>query len=126
MKTRLYILLAAFAVLGLNSCGEDFLDLQPSTSVSDEQAFSSVEAAQTVLNAAYSYVGHYQNHTLSYIAADVMGEDLTVTSGAYGWPTYNWNQYSYMYAQSPVSSPWWTGYSNYIWPINYKAIDCVN
>ena len=126
MKTRLYILIMAFVIAGLTSCGEDFLDLQPSTSVSDEQAFSSVESAQTVLNAAYAYVGHYQNHTLSYIAADVMGEDLTVTSGAYGWPTYNWNQYSYMYAQSPVSSPWWTGYANYIWPINYQAIDCVN
>ena len=110
MKTRLYILLR-FCRNWFEFVRERFLNLQPSTSVSDEQAFSSVEAAKTVLNAAYAYVGHYQNHTLSYIAADVMGEDMTVTSGAHGWPTYNWNQYSYMYAQSPVSSPWWTGYS---------------
>lgn len=107
------------------SCSEKLSPL-PTDSVSDEQIFSSVEAAQTALNAAHQYVGDYQNHTLGYIMADVMGEDATITSGAYGRPTYNWNMFSYSYSQVPTSEPWWSGYANYIWPITYKAIDHVN
>lgn len=127
MKTKINIyIVAAIATIFMLSCSEDELNQQPTTSVSDEQAFSSVEAATTVLNAAYRYIGHYQNHTLSYIAADVMGDDASVTSGAYGYPTYNWNQYSYSYSQVPGSTPWWSGYANYIWPLNYKAIDHCN
>ncbi len=127
MKTILNnIIWVVIAIFITSSCAKDFLTPLPTDSVSDEQIFSSVDAAQTALNAAHRYIGHYQNHTLSYIMSDVMGEDALMTTGSYGRPTYNWNVYSYSYAQTPVTSPWWTGYANYIWPINYKAIDHAN
>lgn len=124
-KNNIYILLIV-AFLGITSCSDDFLNPLPTDSVSDEQIFSSVEAAQTALNAAHRNIGRHTNHTLAYIMGDVMGEDATVTNGAYGRPTYNWNIFSYTYAQVPSIDPWWTGYSNYIWPQNYQSIDDAN
>lgn len=124
MKTKILILIIIATFFSV-SCSKE-LEQLPTSSVSDEQIFSSVEAAQTALNSAHRYIGTYQNHTLFYIMADVMGEDATVTSGAYGRPTYNWNQFSYTYSQVPTSDPWWTGYANYIWPNSYKVIDNAN
>src|SRR5574344_889917 len=124
MKTKIYISLL-LSIFILTSCNKSLNQL-PTDSVSDEQIFSSVDAAQTALNAGHRSIGHYQNHTLGYIMADVMGEDALMTSGAYGRPTYNWNVFSYTYSQVPTSTPWWSGYSNYIWPLSYKAIDAAN
>lgn len=124
MKPKIYIILA-ISMLIFTSCDKSLTQL-PTDSVSDEQIFSTVDAAQTALNAAHRYLGHYQNHTLGYIMADVMGEDALMTSGAYGRPTYNWNLFSYTYSQVPSSSPWWSGYANYIWPKSYNAIDHAN
>ena len=121
------IFFALIAISGiLVSCSKDFLNPQPTNAVSDEQIFSSVEAANTALNSAYAYIGHYYSMTLGTVMAEVMGEDAAMSSGAYGFPTYNWNLYSYTYSQVAASEPWWFGYSNYIWPTDYKGIDAVN
>lgn len=124
MKINIYITLLIALLVGV-SCEKELNQL-PTTSVSDEQIFSSVEAAQTALNAAHSRIGIHTLHTLGYVAADIMGEDATVTNGAFGRPTYNWHQFTYTYTQVPTSDPWWTGYSNYVWPNAYMAIDNVN
>ena len=125
MKKILYF--AATAVLiSLVSCSKEKLSPVPSNAVSDEQIFSSVEAAATALNSGMAYVGHYQSLTLGTVMAEVMGEDAAMTSGSFGMPTYNWNLYSYTYSQVPESDPWWFGYCNYIWPANYKAVDVAN
>jgi len=124
MKKTLYI--AFIALLGLFSCSKEKLNPVPSNAVSDEQIFSSVEAASTALNSGMAYIGHYQSLTLGTIMAEVMGEDAAMTSGSYGFPTYNWNLYSYTYSQVPESDPWWFGYSNYIWAADYKGIDVAN
>lgn len=108
------------------SCTSDFLDTKSSVSVTDKDAFTTVERAVTVLNGAYAYTGEYRYHTLATIATDVMGDDQTMTSGSYGFPTYNWNLYSYQYAQTPYDNPWWQGYSVYIWRYAYRAIDNCN
>ena len=124
MKKTLYI--AAIVVLGAVSCSKETLNPVPSNAVTDSQIFTDVESATTALNSGMAYIGHYQNITLSTIMAEVMGEDAAMTSGAYGLPTYNWNLYSYTYSQVAESDPWWFGYSNYIWPAQYKAIDVAN
>ena len=108
------------------SCSDDLLNPEPSTSISDEQIMTDVVAAKTALMGAYAQLGDYRCHTLAMITSDVMGQDLTMTSGAYGFSTYNWFVFSYQYAQTPVSRPWWAGYSNYIWHFAYKSIDQVN
>ena len=123
---KLFYIISLISMLGLTACAEDVLNPVPSNAVSDEQIFSSVEAATTALNSAMAYIGHYQSISLGTIMADVMGEDAAMTSGSFGIPTYNWNLYSYTYSQVPATDPWWFGYANYIWPADYKAIDAAN
>ena len=123
MKKIIYIALIG---LTLVSCSKDVLNPVPSDAVSDSQIFSSVESATTALNSGMAYIGHYQSITLDTIMSEVMGEDAAMTSGSFGIPTYNWNLYSYTYSQVAESDPWWFGYSNYIWPADYKAIDVAN
>ncbi|WP_158228525.1 RagB/SusD family nutrient uptake outer membrane protein [Parabacteroides provencensis] len=124
MKTK-YLLLS-LALPFFFSCSSDVLDQIPSTSVSDDQIYTDVAAAKTALMGAYSHLGEYRYHTLAMMTSDLMGEDLTMTSGAYGFPTYNWLIFSYQYAQTPVDDPWWTGYCAYIWRYAYKSIDQAN
>jgi len=124
MKRIIYI--ALISLTALVSCSKETLNPVPSNAVSDEQIFSSVEAAQTALNSGMAYIGHYLSITLGTIMSEVMGEDATMSSGAYGFPTYNWNLYSYTYSQVPASEPWWFGYANYIWPADYHGIDAAN
>lgn len=126
MKIKYILPIVLLLALLVTSCTSDFLDTKSSVSVSDDEAFTSVERAVTVLNGAYAYTGEYRYQTLATIAADVMGEDQTMSSGAYGFPTYNWNLYSYQYAQTPYDDPWWQGYSVYIWRYAYRAIDNCN
>ena len=121
------ILISILAVATLfASCSKDVLNPVPTNAVSDEQIFSSVEAATTALNSGMAYIGHYLSITLGTIMSEVMGEDALMSSGSYGFPSYNWNLYSYTYSQVPESDPWWFGYSNYIWAADYKGIDAAN
>lgn len=124
MKIKYLLLFLALPICF--SCSDDLLNQKPSTSVSDEQIMTEVVAARTALMGAYAQLGDFRYHTLATITSDVMGQDLTMTSGAYGFSTYNWLVFSYQYAQTPVISPWWTGYANYIWRYAYKSIDQAN
>ena len=115
MKKTIYIALAALALV---SCAKEKLYPVPSNAVSDEQIFSSVEAAQNALNSGMAYVRHYFNLTLDTVSSELMGEDATLSSGAYGIPTYSWLEYSYTYSQTPAENPWYFGYANYIFIYN--------
>ena len=121
-----YIFIALISLAALVSCSKETLNPEPSNAVSDEQIFSSVESARTALNSGMSFIGSYISLTLGTVMAEVMGEDAAMSSGAYGFPTYNWNLYSYTYSQVPASDPWWFGYANYIWPADYHGIDAAN
>lgn len=125
MKTK-YLLLALAFPFCFSSCSSDVLDQVPTDAIPDQQIVTEVEAARTALMGAYAYLGDYRYLTLAHITSDVMGEDLTITSGAYGFSTYNWLVFSYQYAQTPVDDPWWTGYCAYIWRYAYKSIDQAN
>ena len=125
MKNKIF--LAIIALSGVfASCNKDVLNPLPTNAVSDEQIFTDAASAQTALNSAYSLIGSYVSITLGTIMSEVMGEDALMTSGEYGRPTYNWNMYSYTYSQVPAQEPWWFGYSNYIWEVDYKGIDAAN
>ena len=119
------ILIASIAILGFTSC-QDKLNPVPSNAVSDEQIFSSVEAASTALNSGMAYVRHYFNLTLDTIGSELMGEEAILSPGSYGIPTYSWLQYAYSYSQVPEDGPWYMGYANYIWPNAYRGIDVAN
>ena len=76
---------------------------------------------------AYDQTGSYLCLTLGQIALDNMAQDVMITNGAFGFPTYNWNQYTYNYIQYPnTASGWWSGYCGYIWSRTYLAINNCN
>lgn len=125
MKTKYIILVAATAVLG--ACSSDDLIQNPTTSLSNETAVESYEAANTVLMGAYDQTGHYQYLTIGQIGLDVMGNDEMISSNEYGFPTYNWNRYSYDYVQYPKTvDGWWSAYAPYLWNRAYRAITACN
>lgn len=123
MNKIIYISLILCLFLGV-SCTKNLTQL-PTDSASDEQIFSTVEAAQTALNAAHRYMGFVPNHTMAYILSEVMGDDITVTSGTFGRGS-GWHRDCYTYSQVPSSSPSGTGRANSIWIYNYKSIDHAN
>ncbi|MCI2083157.1 MAG: RagB/SusD family nutrient uptake outer membrane protein [Bacteroidales bacterium] len=125
MKYR-YLFLGLIVSTLLCSCSESDLTQQPTTLLSDETVIKTAETVKAVLMGGYAYTGDYRYQTILDISLDVMGDDFHISSGAYGFPTYNWIMYSYDYAQVPSSNPWWTGYCSYIWRYGYKAIDQCN
>ncbi len=126
MKSKyIYILLLFLAVFA--ACSDDNLYLDPSTSFSDETVLETKETANTVLMGAYAWTGHYYYLTIGHMALDLMGNDVMITDGTYGFSTYNWNMYSYNYIQYPrVVDGWWSAYSPYLWEKAYQAIDHCN
>lgn len=117
-----YILTAVIVLAGLLcSCSDEYLNPLPTDSVSDEQIFSSVDAAQTALNAAFRFTGRHLSMTLDYIASDLMGENAICTNGNYGRPTYGWHELSYSFAEIPSEFE-----PEYVWEYYYKAIDQAN
>lgn len=109
------------------ACSKDNLYLKPATSLSDETVLETKETVKTVLMGAYSWTGHYYYLTISQLALDVMGDDITISDGSYGFSTYNWIMYAYNYNQYPrVVDGWWSAYSPYMWKKAYQAIDQCN
>lgn len=86
---KIKYLLLGIALPLFFSCSSDMLDQEPSTSISDDAIMTNVAAAKTALMGAYAQLGDYRYHTLALITSDVMAQDLTITSGAYGFSTYN-------------------------------------
>lgn len=127
MKT-IHLLGAALTLLLLvPSCSKDELYQNPATSFTDETVLENLETVNTVLMGAYSWTGHFWYHTISQISLDVMGGDLTISDGSYGFSTYNWLMFAYNYIQYPrVVDGWWSAYAPYMWQRAYQAIDQCN
>ena len=126
MKTKIILLLSLFSIL-FTACSEDDLYQNPSNALSDETILETKETANTVLMGAYDFTGHYYYLTIGEISLDIMGNDLKMTDGNYGFSTYNWLMYAYNYTQYPrVVDGWWSAYSPYIWLKAYQAIDQSN
>ena len=126
MKNKyLFIILIVSTIF--TACSKDNLFLKPATSLSDETVLETKETVKTVLMGAYSWTGHYYYLTISQLALDVMGNDITISDGTYGFSTYNWIMYAYNYNQYPkVVDGWWSAYSPYMWQKAYQAIDQCN
>lgn len=97
------------------SCGKDFLSTNPSTQLSDEQIFNSIEKAQLVLTGAYDCFARTRwVHTTCqsiFFTPDVMGDDAFVN------PTNNYSRFvsAYQYTLTPSSNecidPWMSFYN---------------
>ncbi|MDR0537619.1 MAG: RagB/SusD family nutrient uptake outer membrane protein [Tannerellaceae bacterium] len=126
MNTKNILLIALIALIS-NACSDDDLFQVPATSLSDETILTSKETANTVLMGAYAQTGDYRYLTIGEISLDVMGNDIKITDGAYGFSTYNWLMYAYNYIQYPRTvDGWWSAYAAYLWRYAYRAIDQAN
>jgi hypothetical protein len=126
METK-KIVLVSLMPLFLASCSGDDLFQTPATSFSDETILETKEAANTVLMGAYAQTGDYRYLTIGEISLDVMGNDIKMSDGNYGFSTYNWLMFAYNYVQYPRTvDGWWSAYAPYLWNYAYQAIDQCN
>lgn len=120
-----YIMLLALGVL--TACSSDQLEQEPTNSVSSATAISTADNVKAVLSGAYSQTGHNWYMTIGQIALDNMGDDMMLSSGAFGFSTYYWNVFSYNYIQyARENDGWWSHYCEYMWRDAYTAIDQCN
>ena len=123
-----YLFLTGVAALMMaaTSCSDDQLDQQPSNQLSNELMIANKENAATVLNGIYYNTEHYYYLTIGQTAQEVMGNDIKMTDGNYGFPTYYWLMFAYNYIQYPATvDGWWSAYAPYMWTKAYAAItDC--
>jgi len=108
---KLFRIIGFMPLLLLGACSNDFLELEPSDSISEKQVFSSYNNAQSALNGAYDQLSSYSWEGLYVpIMADIMGEDVMINSvDNWNWfvPAYQLDMLpSYVY----VDNPWWSGY----------------
>jgi hypothetical protein len=121
------ILFISLLIVFFAACSADDLQQQPATSLSDETILETKETANTALMGAYALTGDYRYLTIGEISLDVMGNDLKMTDGNYGFSTYNWLMFAYDYTQYPRTvDGWWSAYAPYLWRYAYKAIDQCN
>ncbi|MDR1344860.1 MAG: RagB/SusD family nutrient uptake outer membrane protein [Tannerellaceae bacterium] len=126
MKTKKILSVSLLSLL-LAACSSDDLLQTPATSFSDETILGTKETASTVLMGAYALTGDYRYLTIGEIALDVMGNDIKITDGNYGFSTYNWLMFAYNYVQYPRTvDGWWSAYAPYLWNYAYQAIDQCN
>ncbi len=92
------LLLALCVPFMLGSCGKEWLDTSPTTGISVETAFATVDNAQKALNGIYrilytQYVNqHRDGHGANMINFDAMGEDYVRTNASYvyHYQSYRW------------------------------------
>lgn len=124
MKKITTIILCAGALFSLSSCGEDYLDRQPTTSVEEGALFSTLTGAQTALEgvhrATYQYYDAHDKFGQKSVdlAIDLMGEDLFQNERGYGW-FVSW--YQYIDSRNINSSN-----LAFVWSYYYDIIDNVN
>ena len=113
MKKILIWTLAAVATLSVVSC-KDFLETNPTSSVSDNQVFTSIQGANAALNGCYNLL-HFSsgsrqdlNGYVSQICTfDTTGEDIIVNGGWYG---YDYNFWGHQRGDIFKSQGLWTYY----------------
>jgi len=119
MKTKYFsIFLVFFFVAGMFSSCDDFLDVEPTTAVSDDAIYADHDGVVNALNGAWSLVG---SSTL-FAGTSIFHSDLVANAGEVEWigtfieyRQYNWK------AMDPND-----GNVAGKWNVSYKAIDLVN
>ena len=118
-----YLIVVGLALFGFAACS-DFLETNPSSSVSDASVFNTVQGAQSALNGCYYQLESgnggagrqddwgYPTHQMTY---DVCGEDIIVWGGWYG---YDYNFWGHTRGDIFKSQALWNFY--------YRLINNVN
>ncbi|WP_281616388.1 RagB/SusD family nutrient uptake outer membrane protein [Flammeovirga sp. SubArs3] len=107
----------AVMMLGATSCSE-FLEYQPSTEVSPDVAFESLDNAKATLVGAYDQLSSpYFDGLYVPIMNDVMGEDLMINSDN------NWGWFVSVYQMEMLANYQWVTNP---WAVGYKVIYDAN
>ncbi|WP_158293220.1 RagB/SusD family nutrient uptake outer membrane protein [Tamlana fucoidanivorans] len=123
MKNRIkHIIITTVLGLILVGCSNDFLELEPTDSISEDKVFDSYVTANSALIGAYNQLSSFNFEGLyNPIMADIMGEDLMVNA------VDNWNWFISVYQMDVlpnyvyVDNPWWSGYK-----LIYDANNIIN
>ncbi len=107
---RAVLTLMAIGML-MTSCSEEYLELEPTSSISEDVVFSTYSNAESALVGAYDNLSSYTAEGLYMpIAGDLMGEDIMLNS------VDNWGWFVAVYQMDVLanyqwaSNPWNTGY----------------
>lgn len=106
MKRIKYIILIALVAI-CSSCGNDWLDLQPSTSIESEGSLTKLRDFEFVLNGAYSGMqssSYYGADMVCY--GDLTGDDMK----SYKSSSTNVNFYTFKYNKTNGPSGFWGTY----------------
>ncbi|MCX2743830.1 RagB/SusD family nutrient uptake outer membrane protein [Mangrovivirga sp. M17] len=110
-KYTITLIRSLFLLFVLAGCGEDFLEQEPTDSISEEKVFDSYITANSALIGVYNQLSSFNFEGLyNPIMSDIMGEDIMINSvDNWNWfvPVYQMNvlpNYSY------IDNPWWSGY----------------
>ncbi|NMM48327.1 RagB/SusD family nutrient uptake outer membrane protein [Marinigracilibium pacificum] len=110
-KFTLTLIKSVFLLLILVGCGDEFLEHEPTDSISDDKVFDSYITANSALIGVYDQLSSFNFEGLyNPIMSDIMGEDIMINSvDNWNWwvPVYQMNvlpNYTY------VDNPWWSGY----------------
>lgn len=124
---RLFIK-ASFLLLGaaiFTGCKKDFLNTNPTSSVSDETVFKTVAGAQVAMDGTYrsmytSLTNHGNFGQKSYeIVSDLLGNDMVIHAAGYGW--FN-TDYQYTAIATATSA----SRSDRAWYYYYRTINNCN
>ncbi|BDX38750.1 membrane protein [Tenuifilaceae bacterium CYCD] len=118
------LLIAALFSLLLVSCGDDYLETAPTSSVTEEDMLSSLTGAETVMDginrATYTYYDahdRFGQKSIDY-ALDCLGDDFYPTERGYGW-FVSW--YQWLEHRNTNSSN-----LEYVWAYYYDIINNAN
>lgn len=123
MKTNILNLIkATFLTLILASCSNDFLELEPTDSISEDEIFNTYVTANSALIGAYDQLSGFGFAGLyNPIMGDIIGEDVMINA------VDNWNWFTPVYQMTLLpnysypNSPWWSGYK-----LIYDANNIIN
>lgn len=126
-----FFAILALGVMTLASCNQDLLDTTPTTSVSKDQMFNSVDGGYLALNGLYRFMWQWgETTTGNYhqcfgpqgynLMSDLMGEDMVMAASGSGW---FWYDYTYG-VKSRYTSTTWRSYD--AWNYYYTAICNAN
>src|SRR5690606_9774946 len=111
-----YIFLGAIV---FSSCSKDFLDIDPESTINDDQLATSPEATNSILRGIYSglkdygltgWSGHEDyGHKSLLTSLDLMGHDMVMFG--LNWHGFNYDYTGRIMSNSRAHLPWYTYYT---------------